>query len=155
MTYGNNDSLNLIGKGQGCNRHSFLRGQSHFSWFFPGVKCFFPVENFPFWQPTQNKFLLFSKVKKKKVLTSFRAFPTSISNFEPSLYNFPSFLLNFYPFPLFSFPIFPDTSAKISRSEISGEALCPPANPPPVTPLVRGLVFLRKGVPNIGLRWGS
>ena len=45
-------------------------------------------------------------------------FPTSILPiFHLPFYNFPSFLLNFHPFPLVSF--FPDTSAKISQSEVS------------------------------------
>ena len=51
--------------GQGRNRHVFLRGQSHFSWFFPGVKCFFPVENSHFGRPKTN-FCCFQKWKAKK-----------------------------------------------------------------------------------------
>ena len=40
---------------QGRNRHIFLRGQSHFSWFFfLDVKCFFPVENSYFGRPKTN-----------------------------------------------------------------------------------------------------
>ena len=73
------------------------------------------------------------KEEKKKVLTSFQNFSCfhfKFFTFSPSLYNFPSFLLNFYPFTLFPFfpcLFFPDRSTKISRSEVSGGALCPPA----------------------------
>ena len=34
---------------QGRNRHIFLRGQSHFSWFFPRCEMLFPSRKFPFW----------------------------------------------------------------------------------------------------------
>ena len=109
---------------QGRNRHIFLRGQSHFSWFFPGEKCFFPVEipilvdpkqisvvfNFPKWKAK----------KKKRSSPLFITFPTSNSNFTPSLLQFFVFFLNFCHSFLFSLPLFPDTSAKISQSKVSG-----------------------------------
>ena len=117
---------------QGRNRKIFLGGQSHFSWLFPGVKCFFPVENFHF-----RSFLLFWKVKskkkkkkKKKVLYSFSNFPLlpSIFNFPPSLLQFSFFSSPFPPplFPFFPCLFFPGRSAKISRSEVSGDTLPPP-----------------------------
>ena len=102
--------------------------------FFWGGKVifpdFFPGRKFPVWL-TQNKFPSFSKVKskkkkkkkKKKVLTSF--YNVSLLPFQI----FHLFLLNFHPFSLF-LPclFFPDTSAKISRSEVSGghSTPCPP-----------------------------
>ena len=63
------------------------------------------------------------KSKKKKVLTSFS---------DVFLLPFPIFHLFFSiftPFPFFPCLFFPDTSAKISRSEVSGGALCPPCPP--------------------------
>ena len=52
---------------QGHNRKFFLRGQSHFSWFFPParVKSFFLVENFHFGTP-KTDFRRFEKWKTKK-----------------------------------------------------------------------------------------
>ena len=110
------------------------------------VKCFCPVENSPFGRPKTN-FSCFEKRKaneKKKKGSSalFVTFPPSIFNFPPSIFNpfsifhlpffhFPSFLLHFPYFPCLSFP---DTSAKISRSEIFGGIL--PPCPPLVTPLL-------------------
>ena len=47
---------------QGGKRNIFQRGQSHFSWFFPSVKCFFPVENSHFGTPKTN----FSGLKSEK-----------------------------------------------------------------------------------------
>ena len=49
---------------QGRKRNVFQRGQSHSS-FFPGVKCFFPVENSHFGRPKTN-FSGFEKWKAKK-----------------------------------------------------------------------------------------
>ena len=122
----------------------FWGGKVIFPDFFPDVKCFFLVENSDFGRPNTN-FLRFQKWKAKKTKTKTKqkkrssplsvTFPTSNSNFSPSLlpfHNFPSFLLNFYPFPFFPCLFFPDTSAKISWSEVSGGTL----PPPPVTPLV-------------------
>ena len=43
----------------------FWGGKVIFRDFFPGVKCFFPVENSHFGRP-KNKFSSFSKVKSKK-----------------------------------------------------------------------------------------
>ena len=74
------------------------------------------------------------KKKKKKgphlfLLLFLLPFPI----FHLPFYNFTIFLLIFIftHFPFFPFLFFPDTSAKLSRSEVE----CPPA-PPPVTPLV-------------------
>ena len=57
--------MQLIFINQGRNRTIFLRGQSHFSWFFPRRKMFFPVENFHFGRPRTN-FSGFEKWKAKK-----------------------------------------------------------------------------------------
>ena len=76
---------------QGRNRKIFLRGQSHFSWFFPGVKCFFLVENFHFGSPKTNfrrfeKWKAKKKKKKKKKGSSphFRTFSYFHFQFPPS-----------------------------------------------------------------------
>ena len=115
-------NMERMPRNQGRNRHNFLRGQSHFSWFFffffPGLKCFFVGRKFPFWY-TQNEFPSFSKVKKKSPHLFFITFPTYISNFPPSLLQF-SFFSILSPFPFFPCLFFPDMSAKISRSEVSG-----------------------------------
>ena len=130
-------------KTQGWNRKIFLRGQSHFSWCFPGVKCLFPVENVLFGKPKTNlrgferweakkkkkkKKKKRKKKEKKNVLSSFCNFCNfSIFHFQfqPSLLQFSSFLLNFFtPFHFFLASFFPGRSAKILRSEVEG-ALCP------------------------------
>ena len=104
----------------------FWGGKVNFPDFFPGVKCFFPIENSHFGRPKTN-FCRFqkwkAKKKKKKVLTSFS---------DVFLLPFPIFHLFFSiftPFPFFPCLFFPDTSAKISRSEASGghSAPLPPA----------------------------
>ena len=97
---------------------------------FPGVKCFFPVENFNFGRPKTN-FSSFWKVrrkkKKKKASSYFVTFPPSIFNFPPSLLQFSFFFFSiFTPFPFFFFAFFPGRSAEISRSDVSGGALCSP-----------------------------
>ena len=53
------------------------------------------------------------------------------SDFGRSKTNFRCFSI-LTPFPFFPCLFFPDTSAKISRSQVYGGALCPP----PVTPLI-------------------
>ena len=115
------------------NRHIFLRGQSHFSWFFFRRKMPFPGRKFRFGRPKTN-FRHFQKWKKKKgphlfFITFLLPYPI----FHLPFYHFPSFLLNFHPFPFFLSLFFPDTSAKISRSEVSGGG---GALPLPVTPLL-------------------
>ena len=67
------------------------------------------------------------KKKKKKASPHFVTFPPSFFNFPPSLLQFSFFSSQFSP--LFPCLFFPDTSAKISRSEVSGGTL-PPAPPP-------------------------
>ena len=81
--------------------------KSFFLIFFPGVKCFFPVENSHFGWPKTN----------------FRRFQKWILQFS-------FFSSQFLPLSLFSLPLFSRyTSAKISRSEVSGvhSAPLPPA----------------------------
>ena len=113
------------------NRKFFLRGQRHFFWFFflPGVKCFFPVENYHFGRPKTN-FNGFEKWKKK-VLSSFCNFPSfhfQLLFLQFSFFSSPPFP----PFPFFPCLLFPDRSVEISRSEVSGGHSAPS---PPVTPL--------------------
>ena len=119
---------------QGRNRKIFLRGQNHFSWFFPGVKCFFPVENFHFgWPKTNFSGFGFEKwqakrkkkerKKKKGPLLIFVTFPLSMFHFP-----FTIFLLSsiFTLFPFFPCLFFPGRSAEISQSEVLGGAhYCP------------------------------
>ena len=107
---------------QGRKRNIFQRGQSHFSWFFPGVKCFFPIENSHFGTPTTN-FSGFEKWKKKtSSFCNFSSFHFQFSTFPFSISFFSS------PFPLFFFlPLFPGRSAEISRWKVSGKHL-PPAS---------------------------
>ena len=109
-------------------RKFFWGGQSHFSWFFPGVKCFFPVENFHFGRPKTNcsgfeKWEEQGKKRKKK-----RSSPHFVI-FPPSIFNFTIFLLFFSivtPFPFFPCLLFPGRSAEISWSEVClWGALCP------------------------------
>ena len=71
----------------------------------------------------QNKNKKQKKKKKKKKRSSpfFITFPSSISNFPPSLLQFSFFSSQFSPlFLFFLASFFPDTSAKTSRSEVSG-----------------------------------
>ena len=100
--------------------------KSFFLIFFPGVKCFFPVENSHFGRPKTNlrrfqnwKANKQKKKKKKKSSTLFITFPTTI-------FNFPSFLLNFHPFSLFSWPFFPRYVSKNFPIRSLWGALCPP-----------------------------
>ena len=98
----------------------FWGGKVIFPDFFPGVKCFFPVENSHFGRPKTN-FRRFqkwkakkkknkqtnkqtkNKQKEKKVLTSFLIYNFSNFHFQFSTFPFTIFLLlNFHPFSLFS-----------------------------------------------------
>ena len=105
----------------------FWGGKVIFPHFFPGVKCFFLVENFHFGRP-KTDFCCFEKWQaNKRVLSSFLIFsllPFSI--FHLPFYNFPSFLLHFPLFSIFPCLFFPGRSAEISRSEDSRGVLCPP-----------------------------
>ena len=108
------------------NRNIFQRGQINFPDFFPGVKCFFPVENFHFSTPkTFQWFWTVKSCKRKnkktkqnkkqqqqqqqqqnKVLSSFSNFfllPLSI--FHLPFFDFPSFLLHFSFFLASLFPV--------------------------------------------------
>ena len=141
-------------RSQGRNRHIlFWGGKVIFPGFFPGVKCFFPVENSHFGKPKTN-FRRFQKWKAKKKKKKKKKGPLSFCNvfhlpfsiFNLPFYNFPSFLLNFHPFSLFSLPLF---SRYVSKNfpvrSLWGGTLPPPPPPPPsVTPLLEvGKVFLR------------
>ena len=85
----------------------FRGGKVNFPIFFPGVKCFFLVENYHFGRP-KTDFSGFErwKAKKKKgplFILYFVTFPPSSFNFPPSLFQF-SFFSS--PFSLFSLPLF-------------------------------------------------
>ena len=91
------------------------------------MKCFFPVENSHFGRPKTN-FRRFQKWKAKKKKKGPHLF---LERFPASIPIFHLFLSIFTPFQFFPCLFFPDTSSKISRSEVSGGTL-----PPPVTPLI-------------------
>ena len=109
-------------KHQGRNRHIFLRGQSHFSWFFSRREMLFPGRKFPFCRPKTNfcRFQKWKAKKKKGPHLFFWRFPASISNFPP-------FLLNFHPFSLFSLPLFSRYVSKNFPVRSLWGSLCPPA----------------------------
>ena len=110
---------------QGRNRKIFLRGQVIFPDFFPGVKCFFPVENFHFGRPVEN----FHFGRPKTNFSHSVTFPPSISNFCLPFFNFPSF---FTPFPFFFLASFLLVGQQKFPVGSLG-ALCPPA----CSPLIR------------------
>ena len=95
---------------RGVTGKIFLRGQSHFSWFFSQREMLFPGRKFPFWW-TKNKFMWFWKVRskknqKKKSSPHSVTFPPSIlpfAIFRLPFFDFPSFLVHF---PFFSLPLF-------------------------------------------------
>ena len=94
--------------------YNFSYFHFQFSFCSSQFSTLFPFFLASFFRHVSKNFPVRSKKKKKKKKHLFLiTFPTSISNF-------PSFLLNFQPFFLFSLPLFSDTSAKISRSEVSG-----------------------------------
>ena len=96
-------SSNITSIIRGVRGKFFRGGKIIFPDFFPGVKCFFPVENFHSGRPKTN-FSGFEKWKaKKKVFFSFCNF--SSFHFQFSTFPFPIFLLFFLHF-LFSLPLF-------------------------------------------------
>ena len=156
-----------------CNRGVrgifFWGGKVIFPNFFPGVKCFFPVENPHFGSLTTNFSGLKSELQKSKKQKTKQKQKTNkqtkqnktkqtktktkqnknrtnkqtknktktrssahFVTFLPSIFNFPPplFQFSFFSAPFFFFPClsFPDRSAKISPSEVSG-ATFPPAPP--------------------------
>ena len=118
---------------RGVTGKIFRGGKIIFPDFLPGVKCFFPVENFHFGRPKTN-FIHFWKVKKNKNknLSSFCNFSFHFKYFTSAF----SIFLLFHPISLFNPCIyFPDRSIEISWSEVflffGGGALCLPATPPP------------------------
>ena len=119
---------------QGRKRNIFQRGQSHFSCFFfvPGVRCFFPVENFHSGRPKTN-FSGFEKGKEKnktkqnkqktktnKQTNKQKKVLSSFCNFSSFHFKFSCFSVSFTLFSLAS--LFPGRSAEISLG-----ALCPHA----------------------------
>ena len=137
---------------QGRNRHIFLRGQSHFPWFFfPGVKCFFPAENSHFGRPKTN-FRRFQKwkAKKKKKGSSplFITFPTSISYFPLSLLQFSFFSCQFSPlFPFFLASFFPIRQQKFPNQKSRGDTL------PPACYTTAAIVFTTVSQPQNDKSW--
>ena len=122
---------------QGRNRGIFLRGQSHFSWFF-----------FPTWNAFSRKkigrpktnFRRFQKWKKKSsspFFYNFSFFRFQFSTFPFTIYNFPSFLLNFLPFSLYSLPLFSRYVSKNFPVRSLLGAISPPL-PPPIRHCIRG-----------------
>ena len=106
----------------------FWGGKVIFPDFFPGVKCFFPVENSHFRRPKTNfhHFQEWKAKKKKKKKRAFNSFYNFLyfHYFQFSTFPFSIFLLFFSIFT--PFPFFTDMSANIFQSEVSG-APCPPA----------------------------
>ena len=101
--------------------------KSFFLIFFPGVKCFFPVENFHFGRPKTN-FSGFEKWegKKKKKGSSphFVTFPPSIFNFPPSLLHISFFSSQFSPlFPFFLLSFIPVDQQKFPNQKSLGPCL--------------------------------
>ena len=140
---------------QGRNRHIFLSGQSHFSWFFSWHEMLFPSRKCPFWYTKQISIFKSEKQKKKKKKKSSPLFFCNFSyfHFQFSTFSFTIFLLFssiFTPFPFFPCLFFPDTSAKISWSEVSGGNSVPPPSPSPVTSLMQ-LNFILK----LSIVWGT
>ena len=74
-------------------------GKVIFRDFFPGMKCFFPVENFHFGRPeTKNISRLEkwkAKKKKKKKERKKKKSSAHFVTFHPSIFDFPSFFLLF------------------------------------------------------------
>ena len=87
----------------------------------------FPGKKIPILVYSKHISVIFKSEKKKKSPHFFYNFPTSIFIFPPSLLQFPFFSSQFFT----PFPFFPDTSAKISRSEVSGGTLPPLPLPSP------------------------
>ena len=122
---------------QGRNRHIFLRGQSHFSWFFSRREMLFPGRKFPILvDPKQISVVFKSEKQKKRSSPIFITFPTCISNFPPSLLQFTFFSSKFSTlFPFFLDSFFPIRQEKFSGQKSLGGTL--PPCPPPVTPLFK------------------
>ena len=120
-------SIFLYGSGTEHQRDQtgicFWGGKVIFPDFFPGVKCFFPVENSHFGRLKTN-FLCFQKSERQK------------KKKNPPLFIaiFLLFFSIFIPFPL---PHFSRYVSKNFPVRSLWGALCPPAPPPPppVTPL--------------------
>ena len=96
----------------------------------------FPGRKFPILVDPKQISVIFKSEKQKKkkkkkkkkgpqIFLELFLLPFPILNLPFTI--FLLFFSIFTPFPFFPSPIFPDTSAKISRSEVSGGALCPPA----------------------------
>ena len=119
-------SMNImVMPSHGRNRYIFLRGQSHFSRFFPGVTCFSPVENSHLGRPKTN-------------FRRFFLFPTPISNLPPYILQFSLFSSQFLPlFLFFLASFFPIRQQKFPGQKSRGVGTLLPLPPPPPTRLLR------------------
>ena len=107
-------------------RRIFFRGvKVIFSNFFPGVKCFFLLENSHFVRPKTN-FSGFEKWQKKKEKEKENdpLFLLPFSIFHLPIFNFPSFQLHF---PLFLVSFFPVGQQKFPGQKSRGAPYPPPS----------------------------
>ena len=110
LTLAHCDHIHKAYLSRGVRGIFFRGGQSHFSCFFPGVKCFFPVENSHLVDPKQISVVFKSEKKEKRSSPHFLTFRPSIFNLHLPFFDFPSFLLYFPFFPCLSF------SGRVSRN---------------------------------------
>ena len=106
----------------------FFWGAKSFFLFFPGLKCFFPIENVHFGRPKTNfsGFEKWGKKRKKKVLSLFCNFSTFHFQFYTFLFTvFLLFFSIFTPFPFFCTSFFP-VGQKFPCQKSLGDTL-PPA----------------------------
>ena len=144
------------------NRKNFPRGQSYFSWFFPGVKCFFLVANVHIGRHKTTKQILVvlksdkqkkkrkkekkkekkerkeRKKRKRRRSSRKKRFSPHFVTFSPSIFNFPPSLLQFSIFssqflPFFSFSL--TSSFPVGQQKFPLQKYLGAPAPPPVTPL--------------------
>ena len=127
---------------QGHNRHIFLRGQSHFSWFFSRHEMLFLGRKFPFGRPKTNfrHFQKWKAKKKKRSSTIFKLYlvlfllPFSFSTFHISIFLLSSQYSQYLPlFPFFLVSFFPIHQQKFPGQKSLGGHSSP--FPQPVMPL--------------------
>ena len=123
----------------------FWGGKVIFPDFFPGVKCFFPVENSHFGRPKTN-FRRFQKwkAKKKKKKKKKKLYNVFLLQFSV----FHLFFSIFTPFPFFSLAsFFPIRQQKFPRQKSRGGAL------PPCPRLLRHCVSITNLLESLNLKW--
>ena len=95
--------MKLVDHARGVTDIFFWGGKVIFPDFFPGVKCFFLIENSHFGTPKTNFCCLQKwKAKKKKKKGPHLLFILPFPIFHLLFYNFPSFFSIFTSFSLFS-----------------------------------------------------